>query len=445
MSERSMGRPLAVVAQLGAVWVLGTALPMSGVILVLAAYVGGTVLVVVSALLTTAVVLACLFAVVTSTREVSLLGATARRRALWAVLVLVLGSVGWLLEYRLVDITALGGSPGPLLTYLLWGFPFALVAGVFLRGWPYRFGAPAVALVLVGAGLVASRPEPPGEFDAWLAANNLTRETAYAVAIPGYLPDSGRDYGNGLGGGSFHPRDPGAVPPDRYLTITAHDQLVPGEGMCGQPTALDSRLAWGSCTAEAGGLVYRYNEVAHGYQVPVGHRQVTVVGTPAVEHDLLRAAASSLRPATAAELGAQPNGAGEYYAATVPGYVGQVTGIPAGMLYAPADGTGNGARTVAITLYAAHADGGAICFQTTECTPDGSGLTYVRNQDTHGYVARHGAVNVRVLGGPRVDRTLLRQAAVAARPATDAELRRALPAPTPRGALDRFREWLREF
>ncbi|MFI6596129.1 hypothetical protein ACIBHX_07770 [Nonomuraea sp. NPDC050536] len=33
--------------------------------------------------------------------------------------------------------------------------------------------------------------------------------------------------------------------------------------------------------------------------------------------------------------------------------------------------------------------GDSICFRTTECTPDGAGLTYVRDEDTHGYVVRH--------------------------------------------------------
>jgi hypothetical protein len=51
-------------------------------------------------------------------------------------------------------------------------------------------------------------------------------------------------------------------------------------------------------------------------------------------------------------------------------------------------------------------------------------------------------VNVRVLGGLRVDKTLLRQAAVNARPATDEELRRALPPLKPHNLVDRLRQWL---
>ena len=78
-----------------------------------------------------------------------------------------------------------------------------------------------------------------------------------------------------------------------------------------------------------------------------------------------------------------------------------------------------------------------------ECTPDGLALTYVRTEDQHGYVMHRGSVDVRVMGGLRVDRALLRQAVQAARPATDAELRRAVPQLPPHGPLGRFAQWLR--
>ena len=165
---------------------------------------------------------------------------------------------------------------------------------------------------------------------------------------------------------------------------------------------------------------------------------------PAVDHDLLRAAALSLHLATADELGGHHEQTGEYYAAAIPGYVGQVTGIPPGTLYAPADYTGNGTQTVSISLYVTYAASDSICFGTTECTPDGAGLTYVRNEDTHGYAAGRDEVNVRVLGGLRVDKTLLRQAALDARPATDEELRRVLPPLEPSNLVDRLRQRLRK-
>jgi hypothetical protein len=97
------------------------------------------------------------------------------------------------------------------------------------------------------------------------------------------------------------------------------------------------------------------------------------------------------------------------------------------MLYAPVDGIGNGVQTVAISLYVTHATSDSICFRISECTAGGAGLTYVRNRDSHGYVVRRNDVNVRVLGWLRVDKPLLRKAALDARPATDEELARALP------------------
>ena len=435
---------MTVAVQLGAAWAVGAvALPMAWQALLIAALVGGMGLFVIA--LGALAVLAYLIVMITVTREASVLGTTAGRRVLWAMLVMGGGTVGWALGWAVTDVAGLGVSRNSLLTFLLGGVPFALVAGMFLRGWQFSTAALGLSLVLIGAGVVVLRHEPPDEFEGRLATNGVHRETAYVVGIPGYLPNNDRDYGNGLGGGTFYPENPDVVPPDLYITITAYDRVIPGEQMCGQPTAQDSRLMWGSCTVEPGGLVYRHNEIVRGYQVPVGDLYVTVVGTPAVDHDLLRAAALSLHPATADELGGHHEQTGEYYAAAIPGYVGQVTGIPPGMLYTPADHTANGSQMVSISLYVTYAASDTICFGTTECTPDGAGLTYVRNEDTHGYVARRDEVNVRVLGGLRVDKTLLRQAALDARPATDDELRRALPPLEPSNLVDRLRQWLRKF
>lgn len=445
MLELKTSKPAIVAFQLGAAWAVGAvALPMAWQALLVAVLAGGMGLFGVIALVGALAVLAYLIVVITVSREVSVLGATGGRRLLWALLVMGGGTVGWALGWDGTDAAGLGVSRNPLLTLLLGGAPFALVAGWFLVGWKRSTAALGLSVVLIGAGVVVLRHESPDELEERLVANGVDRETTYAVAIPGYLPTDGRDYGNGLGGASFYPENPDAVPPDRYITITAYDRVILGEQMCGQPTAQDSRLTWGSCTAEADGLVYRHNEIEHGYQVPVGHLYVTVVGTPAVDHDLLRAAALSLHMATADELGGHREQTGEYYTAAVPGYIGQVTGIPPGMLYAPADHIGNGAQSVSISLHVTYAASDSICFRTTECTPD-AGLTYVRNEDTHGYVIRRDEVNVQVLGGLRVDKTLLRQAALNARPATDEELRRALPPLKPRSLADRLRQWLRKF
>lgn len=445
MRELKASKIKLVAVQLGAVWLVGAvALPAAYGVLLIAAF-GGTGPFGAVALAGVSTVLAYLILVITATRAASALGTTGGRRVLWALLVLGLGTAGWALGWAVTDIAGLGVSRDPMLTFLLGGVPFALVAGLLLRGWQFNAAALGLTVVLAGAGAVVLRHETPDEFEARLTANDVHRETAYAVAIPGYVPNDDLDYGNGLGGGGFRIQDQDAVPPDRYLTITAYDRVGASEQMCGQPTAQDSRLRWGRCVIEPDGLVYRHNEIEHGYQVPVGRRYVTVVGTPAVDRDLLRAAASSLRPATAAELGGNQAQAGGIYAATVPGYVGQATGTPPGMVYAPADRTGNGVQSVAISLYVTYADGDSICFRTVECVPDGHGLTYVRNEDTHGYAVGRDRMNVRVLGGLRVDRSLLRQAALDARPATDEELRRALPPLEPREPIDHLRRWLRSF
>lgn len=445
MPELKSSKSVTIAVQLGAAWAVGAvALPTAGGALLAAAFTGELGLLGAVALVSALAVLAYLIMMIAATREVSVLGATGGRRVLWALLVMGGGTAGWAAGWSVTDVAGLGISRNVLLTFLLGGVPFALVAGSFVRGWQVNMGALGLSVVLIAAGVVVLRREPPGELEARLAASGVHRETAYAVAIPGYLPTGDPNYGNGLGGGSFSPENPDRVPPDRYITINAYDRLLPGEEMCGQPTAQDSRMTWGSCRVEPDGLVYRYNEIQHGYQVPVGHRHVTVLGTPAVHQKLLRAAALSLHLATVDELGGHQEQTGELYAAAIPGYVGQVATAPAGMLYAPGDGTGNGAQTVAIRLYVTYAEGDSICFLTSQCIPDGAGLTYVRNEgNTHGYVVLRNEVNVRVLGGLRVDKPLLRQAALDARPATDEELARALPPLKPVKLVDRFRQWLR--
>jgi hypothetical protein len=187
--------------------------------------------------------------------------------------------------------------------------------------------------------------------------------------------------------------------------------------------------------------VYRHNEIMHGYQVRIGQRYVEVHGTPGVPHELLRQAALSLHPATRAELGGTEPTA-DHFAVTVPGYVGLPTGAPVGMSFRPANPAGNGPRSVVIRLYAQSA-ATDVCFGTTECTPDGDGLTYLRYEEEHGFTVRHGSIDVLVLGGLSTDRALLRQAVLDARPATDDQLRRALPPQRPGTGIERFRDWLR--
>ncbi|MER7007292.1 hypothetical protein ABT297_30215 [Dactylosporangium sp. NPDC000555] len=406
--------------------------------------------VVLAGVVAAAAVLAGLMVVIAGTRDVSILGGSVGRRVFWALLVMGGGTVGWALG-SLVDAAEPWLTNDPLVTSLLGGVPFALAAALFVRGWWVSVTAVGLIVAMLVATVVVLRREPPDDLEARLAANNVQRETSYAVAVPGYQPNAGRDYGNGLGGASFFPMHPDPEPPARYVTITVSDRLAPGEQLCGQPTAQDSQLASGDCTIEPNGLVYRHNPPLHGYQVPFARFFVTVAGTPTVGQDLLRAAALSLRPASADEMGGDREDAGLFVAATIPGYTGRMTEAPPGMRYDPVDRTDSGGDT-GFTMEVTYADGNDICLAATECKPEGADLTYVRlrmlgpsNPETHGYVVRRGRVNVSVTGALRVDRTLLRQAALDARPATDDELRRALPPPRRQySRIDRLRERLRE-
>ncbi|MFI6918752.1 hypothetical protein ACIBIZ_02270 [Nonomuraea spiralis] len=436
-------KPLPVLAHLAAAWTVGSVLlPTAWLILLVTLFADGEGTFLVAAALCAAALLTYLIIVIRATRTVSVLGATRGGRLSWALLVLVVGTAGWALGWAATDVADLGVSRDTLLTFLLGGIPYALVAGLLVRGWRYRTVALGLTVALLAAGVAVLRQEAPDDLEARLRASSIHKETAYVVSVPGYRPDD-NDYGGGLGGSGFSPANPASVPPDRYVTITAYDRLMTGEARCGQPTAQDAHLPTESCTAESGGLVYRQGPVEHGYQVKVGRRHVAVIGSTAVGHDLLRSAARSLRPATTRELGADQEQTGDYYAAKIPGYTPGLTAMPPGMVYTPSDHTGNGAQSVRITLYVSIADGDDLCFRTEECTPAGSGLTYVRTEDTHGYAVRRGTVNVRVLGGLRSDGKLLRQAALDARPATDGELRRVLPPPGPSTVLDCLRRWLR--
>jgi hypothetical protein len=279
------------------------------------------------------------------------------------------------------------------------------------------------------------------DLDQRLGGARVDRSTAYVVAIPGYRP-VGRDYGGGLGDDVFELADEAAVPADRYVSVVSYPDVSPAESMCGQRTAIDSRLTWGRCETEPNGLVYRDNGIHHGYQVAVGERHVSIAGSPSVPRDLLRAGATSIRPATTAELSGDPP-TGEVYAVTIPGYLGKPTGIPRGMLYEPVDGAGGGAQSVSVQLDVAFGDLETFCRDARECATEGTGPTYARQEHTHGYAMRREDVTVIVVGGLRVDRALLRQAALDARPATYDELFLNLsPAPT-KTRLDRILDWLR--
>ncbi|MFI7704069.1 hypothetical protein [Nonomuraea sp. NPDC049480] len=261
MLELRASKPMIIAAQLGAVWAVGAiALPLVWRFLPVAALGGGERGIALVALLGALLVLAYLIVVITVTRRVSALGATVIGRVLWALLVLGPGTAGWALGWAATDVAGLGVSRSGLLTPLLGGIPFILAAGMLLRGRRLSLTALGLSVVLIGAGVVVLRQESPDEFEARLAAADVRRETTYVVAIPGYRPNGGRDYGRGLGDAGFLPGNPDAIPLDRHIMITAYDRLMVGEKMCGQPTAQDSRLTWGSCVVphrSGGGIIAR--------------------------------------------------------------------------------------------------------------------------------------------------------------------------------------------
>jgi hypothetical protein len=191
---------------------------------------------------------------------------------------------------------------------------------------------------------------------------------------------------------------------------------------------------------EPGGLVYRRGVREHGYQIRRGDSAVVVAGSLAVRRELLRHAAARVRPATARELAAL-HVTDRLFVSDVPGYRGQAQGMPLGVSYTPADHTGD-PTSVLITFSAERTTTDQLCFQAT-CAAESGGLTYLRRPDQHGYALGRGEVHVVTTGGVSVDRALLRRATLDARPATDAELLRALPEPGGRGPLDRLRGWLR--
>ncbi|WP_328375525.1 hypothetical protein OHQ88_13290 [Micromonospora zamorensis] len=419
--------------QLGAVWMLGSALLTTAIPALAPLLFVGWGAVLVGLLVVVVLGVGLLRLIARSTASVTVLGT---RPGLWALLVLVGGLALARLAWRWTDEVGLGVSSDGTLTLLLGGVPYVLVAGLLLRGWRPRLAAGLALVGLLGLGLVALARSGPDEVTERLRYATQDRRTAYVVEVPGYSPVDPA-YGGALGGGEFAPADLAAVPPARHVNVIAGPVVGDGRGECGQPH-LDSAPTVESCATEPGGAVYLRGVVEHGYQVTRGDRGVVVLGSLAVDRDLLRRATRTLRPATAVDLPTEERPA-DLFVVDLPGYRAQPLGIPPGVGYAPADHTG-GAASVRVALHVTFA-GQDLCFQAT-CTPEGAGLTYVRREDSHAYVLRRGDVDVGVTGGVSVDRSLLRDAALAARPASEDELLRALPPPPDRDLLDRLRAWL---
>ncbi|MGI5175399.1 hypothetical protein ACQEVZ_03595 [Dactylosporangium sp. CA-152071] len=435
-----MGKRHALaVGQLAGVWMLGSVgLPAAVGVVVAAAFAHSTAGLAGGGIVVAGVFLLVLWLIVRATAAASVLGGTTGRQVWWVLLVLGFGVALWGFGWALTDEAGLGVSRDGTLTLLCSGIPFALVAGVLLRGWPARLTAAGTLVALVAAGLVALARSSP----ALPPAAELPHDPPYVVSIPGYRPTD-PSFGGVVGTRTFTPTDPAAIPQPRWITVLAYARqyAVTDPSPCGE-TAYDSSLRIAECTAEPDGWVYRRGVAEHGYQVTSGQTLVVVAGPLVVDRQVLRAAAATVHPASAAELTAlSSEGEEGIFSASSPGYIPRKQGIPPGVRLEPADPAAS-PQSVVIDVFADLSEN--TCGAAT-CTAEPGGLLYRRTDDTHGYVIARGHVYVYAMGGLRVDKALLRQAVLDARPATEEELRRSLPPPPPqpRNAMSRLRDWLR--
>ncbi|WP_216592222.1 hypothetical protein [Verrucosispora sioxanthis] len=140
-----------VLGQLGAVWLLGsalltTAIPALGPLL----FVGWRA-VLVGLLVVVVLAMGLLWLIARSTASVTVLGA---RPGLWVLLVFVGGLALARLGWRWTDEVGLGVSSDRTLTMLLGGVPHVLVAGLLLRGWRPRLAAGLTLVGLLGLGVL---------------------------------------------------------------------------------------------------------------------------------------------------------------------------------------------------------------------------------------------------------------------------------------------------
>ncbi|GAA3239996.1 hypothetical protein ACFO1B_09080 [Dactylosporangium siamense] len=342
---------------------------------------------------------------------------------------------------------ALGGlglasTGGPGLVLAGGGAVVVVVAGVLLRGWRARLTALGAVVALAATGLTVFAQSGPSELAERLAHADppVQRDLLYVVSIPGYRPLDTR-YGDDVGIRQFMPVDPAAVPAQRWINILeyAREYAYKDPGPCGE-TARDSVLQIAECTVEPDGWIYRHGVVHHGYEVIVGQSIVVVAGPLDVDQKVLRAAAAKVRPATAAELDALGFPGEQLFTAESPGYLPRAIGIPHGVQLQPSDPAA-APQSMMIDVYVDFSE--LPCGGFGTCTPDTDGLQYRRYEDTYGYVVRRGNLNLYAMGGVGVDKALLRQAVLTARPVTDAELLRSLPPVPHKGLLDRLRAWLR--
>jgi hypothetical protein len=165
-----------------------------------------------------------------------------------------------------------------------------------------------------------------------------------------------------------------------------------------------------------------------------------IVGSVAVDRAVLRDAILTARPTAAPDI----------YTTDIDGYDASPQGDPPGTQFVPRDKTQVPFATyMEVSASPISEAGDCVAFQNSgaqspylECVDEHPGLHYRRLADTHLYLAQHGSMEVSVIGGLGVDRNLLREAAVSARPATDEEVMTLLP-PAPPPAARTFMDRLK--
>jgi hypothetical protein len=416
VDEGKTGRPaLRSLAQVAAAGGTGALTLLVGSPLSLAAAMtGGIPFGVLTAFLLAAAGIGLLVAVASIAPEASWLTQTMRGRTCWAVLVGGLGTAGLLLSWNISEAAGLGLGRHMLVWLPLGTVPFALVAGLLLRRWYLAVGSLALcvasAVWLLNA-LAATLPEQT-EANARVQAAGRDRSEFVVTQIPGYHAV------RQVGAWQLEPDDPAAIPPPRYITLyTSLDDPTPD---C-EFNPRDSELQGFPCTVERPGLTYIKAVAAHGYFLRTGSTLLQIVGSPAVDQTMLRDAV----------LRAAPSADPAFYTVDIPGYTSMKTGIRQGISFQFADQTQiPAARYVELAVTKGSTAGQCAVFEHSgylECVGERPDLFYRRLTDKHVYLHQRGGVEVRVLGGLGVDRNLLRDAALAARPATDEELLTMLP------------------
>ncbi|BCJ46415.1 hypothetical protein GCM10010168_60540 [Actinoplanes ianthinogenes] len=450
MDDEPVAGPGARVAgQLVAVWLFGAIAPLvSGGFLLAAVWGGGPAAQVLAPVVLAADV-GVLFLIARLTREATWLGATTGRLMLWAVLVAGLGAALWGLGWGVSDAAGLGLSRGDLGILLFGGLAFALIAGLLARPWPVPVAAAVLLTVLAAAGLLGLRASAPDDLTERLAHAGKQRDEFWAVQIPGYRPVGAVAYGPWAGGGEFEPVDPALIPPVRFYTVHTQPFEPAGHpwtcaGTAGYATRSGAfTTTVGTCAAEPGGLLHLTSDSggSHGYLRRAGATLITVEGVDTVDRATLRAAVRAARPASAAELRVHPAAGDMPFVAPATGY--RLQGFSErGATYEPADGI-SGIEDAMIGLQVRSVTAPSVCPLDYTCTTEPDGLIYQRARGWHAYVQQRSPHLVEVHGGLAVDRSRLRDAVLAARPATDAELRALLPEPAPRGPIDGLRRRLR--